>query len=168
MHIILGGTGRVGSAVARTLLQRGEPVTVVGRDPAKASAWEAQGARFAAVDLTDATALRTVLRTGTTAYLLNPPAEPTTDTDAVESASAAAIVAALDGSGLTRVVGHSSAGARPGEALGDSSVLWDFEQALHAQPIPAAILRAAYYYTNLDAQLPAVRQETFTRPSPPT
>lgn len=166
MHIILGGTGHVGSAVARALLARGEPVTIVGHDPGKAAGWEAAGARFAAVDATHPDALRAVLRTGTTAYLLNPPADPKTDTDAAERASAAAIVAALDGSGLARVVGHSTYGAQPGEALGDLSVLHDFEQALHAQPIPAAIVRAAYYFTNWDAQLPAARDGTIVTPFP--
>lgn len=34
MHIVLGGTGRVGSATARALLKRGEPVTIVTRDAA--------------------------------------------------------------------------------------------------------------------------------------
>jgi hypothetical protein len=31
MHIILGGNGHVGSAVAKTLLLQGEPVTIVSR-----------------------------------------------------------------------------------------------------------------------------------------
>lgn len=170
MHIILGGTGHVGGATARALLAMGEPVTVVGRDPARAPAWEREGARFVAVDVTDSAALNRVLRGGETAFLLNPPGDRAGDADAAERASAAAIVAALEGSGegsgLRRVVAQSTYGAQPGEAIGDLSVLYDFEQALHAQPIPAAILRAAYYFTNWDAQLDAARAGRIVSPFP--
>ncbi|MFS2017377.1 NAD-dependent epimerase/dehydratase family protein [Massilia sp. CT11-108] len=37
MHIIIGGTGHVGSATARALLRRGEPVTVVTRNAGHAA-----------------------------------------------------------------------------------------------------------------------------------
>ncbi|TIT60658.1 MAG: NAD-dependent epimerase/dehydratase family protein, partial [Mesorhizobium sp.] len=53
MNIILGGTGRVGSATAATLLRLGEPVTVVTRDEAKAAALAAQGAEVAVADVLD-------------------------------------------------------------------------------------------------------------------
>ena len=39
MHIILGGTGHMGSATARALLDKGEPVTIVTRDPSKGAGW---------------------------------------------------------------------------------------------------------------------------------
>lgn len=157
MHIILGGTGRVGSATARALLQRGEAVTIVTRDAAHAEELKQAGARVAAVDIRDVHALRDVFREGRRAFLLNPPADPSTDTDAEERANIAAIVAALDGSGLEKVVAASTYGARPGERCGDLTVLYEFEQALRAQPIPAAINRAAYYMSNWAGMLDAVR-----------
>jgi uncharacterized protein YbjT (DUF2867 family) len=43
MYVIMGGTGHVGSAVAKTLLGRGEPVTIVTRDADRASVWRANG-----------------------------------------------------------------------------------------------------------------------------
>lgn len=53
-------------------------------------------------------------------------------------------------------------GAAAGEALkprtGDSSILYEFEQGLLAQPIPAAINRGAYYLSNFDPQLDQIRQ----------
>lgn len=39
------------------------------------------------------------------------------------------------------------------ESCGDLNVLYELEQALAAQPIPAAVQRAAYYFSNWDAQL---------------
>jgi uncharacterized protein YbjT (DUF2867 family) len=163
MHIILGGTGRVGSAAAKALLEQGEAVTVVGRDQAKGDEWRARGARFVVADMRDAEALRAVLRTGRRAFLLNPPADVAGDTDRDERATAMAIVAALDGSGLEKVVAASTYGAQPGERIGDLSVLYEFERRLAAQPIPAAINRGAYYFSNWDMALQSARDEGVVR-----
>jgi uncharacterized protein YbjT (DUF2867 family) len=158
MHIILGGTGHVGSAVAEALLAKGEPVTVVAHDPARAGAWEAKGAKFAAIDVHDVKALHALLRTGRRAFLLNPPAAVTTDTDAEERRTIAAIVAAVEGSGLEKLVGESTYGAQPGERCGDLNTLWELEQGLAAQPIPHAINRGAYYFSNWAMNLQEVRE----------
>jgi uncharacterized protein YbjT (DUF2867 family) len=81
MHIILGGTGSVGSATARALLKRGEPVTVVTRNADHASDLEKSGARIVVADIRDVAKLRTVLRGGPRAFLLFTPAPTSTDTD---------------------------------------------------------------------------------------
>lgn len=157
MHIILGGTGRVGSAAARALLERGEPVTIVTRDAARGADLQAAGAAVAVVDIRDVGALRDVFRSGKRAFLLNPPAPPSSDTDVEERANVAAIVEALDGSGLEKVVAASTYGARPGERCGDLTVLYEFEQKLAAQSIPAAVNRGAYYMSNWGELLDSVR-----------
>ena len=75
-----------GPAVARSLLDRGEPVTVVTRSPEKARTWESDGATAAVVDVHDTEALRAVLPEGGRLFALNPPADPTGgDTDAEEN-----------------------------------------------------------------------------------
>jgi uncharacterized protein YbjT (DUF2867 family) len=162
MFIILGASGHVGSAAVRALLEAGQPVTAVLHDPAKAADWEARGARTAVVDVHDSDALRAVFKTGQRAFLLNPPADIATDTEVEEHATLNGIVAALEGSGLEKVVLESTLGAQPGERIGDLNVLYDFEQALAAQPIPAAIQRAGYYFSNFDLQLEEARGGTLT------
>ncbi|MBE7184078.1 MAG: NmrA family NAD(P)-binding protein [Methylobacterium mesophilicum] len=159
MHVVLGATGHVGAAVADALLERGEAVTVVTRDKEKGESWRARGAAVAVLDLHDTDALRAAFRRARRAFLLNPPAPPSSDTDTEEHRSAEAIVAALYGSGLESVVAQSTYGAREGERIGDLSVLYDFETALGSQPIPARILRAAYYMSNWDMLLPQARDE---------
>ncbi|MBP0495765.1 NmrA family NAD(P)-binding protein [Pararoseomonas indoligenes] len=160
MIIVLGATGHVGSTVARTLIEAGESVMVVTRSEDKAASWRQQGAEAAPIDVGDADRLRDVLRRGRRAFLLNPPAAPSTDTDREERRTAASIVAALDGSGLEGVVAASTYCARPGEEVGDLGVLFEFEQALAAQTIPAVIQRGAYYMSNWDALLDAARGGT--------
>ncbi|MBW6390715.1 NmrA family NAD(P)-binding protein [Billgrantia antri] len=158
MHIVLGGTGRVGSATARALLKRGEPVTAITRDAAHGADLKEAGARIAVVDIRDVTGLRDVFRTGTHAFLLNPSAAPSGDTDTEERANVAAIVEALNGSGLQKVVAASTYGARSGERCGDLTVLHEFEEKLRSQPVPAAINRGAYYMSNWLGMLDSVRE----------
>lgn len=158
MHVILGATGRVGSATADTLLRAGEPVTVVTRDEARGAPWRRRGAAVAVADIHDVDALRAAFRLGRRAFLLNPPADPSGDADAVERETARCILAALDGSGLEGVVAQSTYGAQPGERIGDLGTLFALEEGLRAQAIPAAILRAAYHMSNWDALLDGARE----------
>lgn len=157
MYVIMGGTGHVGSATAKALLDRGEAVTIVTRDAGRAGEWRARGAEIAEADLEDVHSLREAFRRGRRAFLLNPPADPATDTDAIEKHTAACILAALEDTGLEKVVAASTGGARPGHRLGDLNTLWELEEGLRRQSIPAAVNRAGYYMSNWDGQLESIR-----------
>lgn len=157
MYVILGATGHVGSACVRELRAHDRPVLAVVHDDAGAAAARDQGADAVVADIGNARALGQAFKRGHRAFLLNPPAAPDTDTDAEERRTVRAMLEALDGSGLEKVVAESTMGAQPGERLGDLSVLWDLEAGLRSQSIPAAINRAAYYYANFDPQLDAIR-----------
>ncbi|MBA8881819.1 NmrA family NAD(P)-binding protein [Phyllobacterium myrsinacearum] len=158
MNIILGGTGHIGSAVAGTLLERGKPVTIVARSPAKAEHLRNKGARIAVADVHDVDALRHVFRQGKRLFLLNPPANPSTDTDIEERNTISAILAALDDSGLEKIVAQSAYGVQAGEQIGDLDTLFDLEQGLETKQIPVSIIRAAYYMSNWDASLKTARK----------
>lgn len=158
MFIVMGATGHVGAAVADELLARGEAVTVLTRHPDKAGAWADKGAAIMEADAEDVNSLRRAFRQGDRAFLLNPPADPSGDTDATEQRTIANILAALEGSGLEKVVAASTYGAQRGEAIGDLSTLWNFEEGLRSQSIPAAINRGAYYMTNWLGFANAARQ----------
>jgi uncharacterized protein YbjT (DUF2867 family) len=158
MYIVMGATGHVGSAVAETLLARGEHVAIVTHDPEHADSWKDTQAEIVEADVNDVASLRAAFRRGQRAFLLNPPAETRTDTDLVERRTAANILAALKDSGLEKIVAESTAGAQPGERIGDLNVLWELEEGLRAQAIPAAINRAPYYFSNWDEKLEAVRE----------
>lgn len=159
MHIILGATGHVGSALAQALLERSEPVTVVTRDAHRAEALRTKGAHVAQVDVFDTHALHRVFMGGKRVFVLNPPAPPSSDTVAEEHRSVRAIVSALEGCKLEKIVAESTYGAQPGEGLGDLGVLYDMEQALGAGPVPFSAIRAAYYMSNWDASLETARKE---------
>lgn len=158
MFIIVGGTGRVGSATADALLAQGQRVTIVTRSAARAEFWRARGAEIAIVDVHDVDALREVFRRGRRAFLLNPPADPSSDTDTEERATVRCLLDALKGSGLEKVVAQSTYGVRPGERCGDLTVLHGLEEGLRTQPVPAAIMRAAYMMSNWDGSFDAARE----------
>ena len=158
MMIIMGAFGHVGSEVVKALLREEQDVIVVTHDPGHAWRWEGTGAQVALADVNDPDALRAVFKEGQRAFLLNPPAAVDGDTDKTERRTVARLLEALQGSGLEKVVAESTSGARPGERLGDLNVLWELEERLQHQPIPAAINRAGFYMCNWDAQLDAVRE----------
>lgn len=158
MHIILGGTGNIGAALAENLLGKGEKVTVISHDQKKQQAWESKGAKVAIVDIFEEDKLRAVFNSGERLFLLNPPAAPSTDTVAKEKESLAAIFKALKGSGIKKVVAESTYGAQPGEGKGDLGVLYSMEQSLAEMDIPASIIRGAYYMSNWGLSLASVQE----------
>lgn len=162
MFVVMGASGHIGSVIVEDLLAKKKAVLALIHAPEKAADLESKGAKTVVVDARDPRALREAFKHGRYAFLLNPPAAPSTDTDAEETATVRAILEALDGSGLEKVVAASTMGAVAGPALqprtGDSSVLYEFEQGLTSQPIPAAINRGAYYLSNFEMQIDQVRK----------
>jgi uncharacterized protein YbjT (DUF2867 family) len=159
MYVVLGSTGHVGSALSHALLSSNVNITVVARDPAKARDLEARGARVVIADIRNVDELRRAYGHGERLYMLNPPADPATDTQAEERSTVASMLRALEGSGIKKVVAHSTFGARPGDLLGDLNVLYEMEQGLKRSGVPCSTLRAAYYMSNWDSAIASARDE---------
>lgn len=159
MYVILGATGHIGSVVARKLLQHKESVTVIVRNVEKGQQWRERGAEVAVADVLDTKNLRRAFNKGERLFLLNPPAPPNTDTVKEEKRTVQALLAALDGSGIQKVVVQSTYGAQPGSGIGDLGVLYDLEQGVKKLDIPATIIRAAYYMSNWDMSLQTASHE---------
>jgi uncharacterized protein YbjT (DUF2867 family) len=157
MYFIMGGTGHVGSATAEALLARGEAVTIFTRNAERAAHWRESGANIVEGDVEDVESLHVALRLARRALILNPPADVDTDIDTVERRRVANILVALEDTALEKVVAISTGGAQPGERLGDLNVLWELEEGLRRQDIPAAINRGVYYMSNWDGLLEPVR-----------
>jgi uncharacterized protein YbjT (DUF2867 family) len=162
MFVVMGASGHLGSVIVEGLLVKKKAVLALLHSPEKAAGLESKGAKTFVVDARDPGALRAAFNCGRRAFLLNPPAAPSTDTDAEETYTVRAILQALDGSGLEKVVAASTMGAAAGPALlprtGDSSVLYEFEQGLFSLPIPTAINRGAYYLSNFAMQIGQMRE----------
>jgi uncharacterized protein YbjT (DUF2867 family) len=166
MYIVLAATGHIGSQVVENLKASGQNVLAVTHDADKARSITGGTVKGLAVDLKDSDALTDVFRKGKRAFLLVPQASPTTDTNTEELQTAKSIVDAVDGSGLEKVMVVSTYGAQEGDAIGDLSVLWEFERLIRATGVPMAVNRGAYYFTNIKMLFDAARQTELPTPYP--
>ena len=160
MHIVTGGTGRVGSALAETLLRKGEKVTIISRSSNSAQKWMSKGAQIEVADIYDTDALQEIFKKGKSIFILNPPADPMTNTPLQERKTAASLVEALKNSGAEKVVVESTQGAQPGYSIGDFGVLYELEQSVAKLPYPYSIIRPAYYMSNWAEQLPMIKENS--------
>ncbi|MEP6610838.1 MAG: NmrA family NAD(P)-binding protein [Mucilaginibacter sp.] len=158
MNIISGGTGQIGSALANALLKNGEAVTIISRSSKSAADWQAKGAKFAVADIYDTESLQRIFKTGKNIFVLNPPADPLTDTDMQERKTGASLVAALKGTHPEKIIVASTLGARPGSRIGDLNTLYDLEQGIASLGLPHQIIRSAYYMSNWASSLPGIKE----------
>ncbi|RYF97219.1 MAG: NAD-dependent epimerase/dehydratase family protein [Chitinophagaceae bacterium] len=163
MHIITGATGHIGSAVAQTLLDKGQDVLIITRSHQKGEEWKQKGAEVAIVDVNDCEALHEVFKRGKRLFLLNPPAAPDTDMIEEERKTMQSMLCALRDTNIEKIVAESTYGAHPGEGSGDLNVLYEMEQGLKDLNIPVSIIRGAYYMSNWDVQLELAKKTGMVR-----
>ena len=73
MYAITGITGKVGGALARSLLAEGQPVRAVLRDVAKANEWRDLGCDIALAEMEDAASLTSAFAGAAGVFILPPP-----------------------------------------------------------------------------------------------
>jgi uncharacterized protein YbjT (DUF2867 family) len=148
MYTILGITGNVGGATARSLLAAGKKIRAVVRDRSKAAAWARQGADVVVADMLDATALAHAFAGTQGVFVMIPanfaPAPGFPETRAL----VAALRTALDRSRPPKAVYLSSVGAHRESGLGLISQIHILERELGSLPIPNAFVRAAWFMEN--------------------
>jgi uncharacterized protein YbjT (DUF2867 family) len=147
MFAITGITGKVGAAVARSLLSANQPVRAVVRDRAKGALWAQLGCEIAVADVSDTAALAAAFEGAAGVFALLPPIfDPTPGYpeagSLIESFSAALARAAPD-----KIVALSTIGAdAPQPNL--LNVLGRMETACARLPMPVSFLRAAWFMEN--------------------
>ena len=147
MYAVTGITGKVGGAVARTLLDAGLTVRAVVRDPAKGAAWKQQGCEFALADMNDAAALTVAFTNVDGVFVLIPanfdPLPGFPETTAIITALTTAIEAAKP----PKIVCLSTIGAQATQP-NLLNQLGQLERALGVLPTPVCFLRAAWFMEN--------------------
>ncbi len=159
MYAVMGITGQVGSAVANSLLERGEKVRAIVRNPEKAKAWAARGAELAIADYNDASALETAFRAAKGVFAMIPPNfAPSPDLREV-TPTIEAIATALDRTRPEKVVYLSSIGAQQKSGLGLITSLHLFEEKTSSLSIPSASLRAGWFMENCAWDIAPAREQ---------
>jgi uncharacterized protein YbjT (DUF2867 family) len=139
-HLILGGTGTVGGAVARELLARGESVRILTRTPEKASALP-EGATPVVGDLRDPGCYHRVFSGFDTLFLLNGVSE-------TELQEGLAGVNEARRAGAARIVYLSVHDAEKGPHIPHFASKLAVEEAIRRSGVPYTILRPNNFYQN--------------------
>jgi len=144
LFTVFGGTGKVGSAVARFLLSGGHRVRVLSRR--SEGAIDGAEALRLDIDEADESALKAAFDGADGAFLMLPTGFTDEDPAAAARRRSERFARVIAGSGLSRVVALSSLGAGPSGAVGAIEDTRSLEEALSG--LPVAILRAGYFYEN--------------------
>lgn len=142
---VVGITGQVGSAVARTLLDSGKAVRAVVRNAEKGKEWARQGCEIALADVNDAESLEQAFGGVEGAFVMLPPNFDPTPQFPETRQRIAALRQALDRARPAKAVCLSTIGAqvtRP-NLLTQLHVL---EQELSTLSLPIAFVRAAWFW----------------------
>ena len=142
MFAVTGITGRVGGAVASTLLAKGCGVRAVVRDANKAGSWAKQGCEVAVADMYVAKSLETAFHHAEGVFVMLPAYFDPSPDFRESRAAISAFRSALSEANPPKIVCLSTIGAqstRP-NLLGQLRIL---EQELSTLPIPVTFLRPA-------------------------
>jgi uncharacterized protein YbjT (DUF2867 family) len=147
MYAVTGITGKVGAAVARSLLSADQPVRAVVRDRGKSAAWADLGCDIAVADFLDAGALAKAFEGTEGVFAMLPPVFDPTPGFPEAKGFIASMYTALAAAKPKKVVALSSIGAdAPNPNL--LNVLGLMEDALKILPVPVVFLRAAWFMEN--------------------
>ena len=147
MFAVTGITGKVGAAVARSLLSDDQSVRAVVRDRSKGAAWAQLGCDIAVADMSDTAALTAAFEGTAGVFAMLPPVFDPAPGFPEATPFINSLRAALTDAKPTKVVVLSTVGAEaPQPNL--LNVLGRMEEALGGLPMPVTFLRAAWFMEN--------------------
>ena len=147
MFAITGITGKVGAAVARSLLSDDQSVRAILRDRSKGAAWAQLGCDIAVADISDTAALAAAFEGMAGVFVVLPPVFDPAPGFPEAAGFINSLRAALARAKPTKVVALSTIGAdAPQPNL--LNVLGRMEEALGSLPMPVTFLRAAWFMEN--------------------
>jgi NAD(P)H dehydrogenase (quinone) len=147
MYAITGITGQVGSAVARNLLSKNQPVRAVVRDINKGTAWADRGCTVAVADMDDADALTAAFADAEGVFVMIPSNFAPSPGFWEARAFVAALHTAIAAAQPSKIVCLSTIGAQSNQPT-VLTQLQIMEQELGDLPMPIAFLRAAWFMEN--------------------
>ena len=150
MYVVFGANGHTGSVVADTLIEHGNRVRAVARDPKKLEALRAKGAEVVAADVLDVASVANALRGAVGAYLLIPPDNASTDLVARGRRIIDNYVAGLSQQAIPHAAVLSSVGAQMASGTGPIVITHHAEMTLpKAAGTKFTFVRAAYFMENV-------------------
>jgi uncharacterized protein YbjT (DUF2867 family) len=157
MYAVTGITGKVGAAVARSLLSADQPVRAAVRDRGKGAAWADLGCDVAVADLVDASALAKAFEGTEGVFAMLPPVFDPAPGFLEARKYIASMYTALAEAKPKKVVVLSTIGAdAPQPNL--LNALGLMEDAFKSLPMPVTFLRAAWFMENAALDIASARE----------
>jgi NAD(P)H dehydrogenase (quinone) len=157
MYAVTGITGKVGAAVARSLLSADQPVRAVVRDRGKGAAWANLGCDIAVADSADAGALAKAFEGTEGVFAMLPPIFDPAPGFPEAREFIASMSTALAAAKPKKVVALSTIGA-DADQPNLLNALGLMEDAFKALPMPVAFLRAAWFMENAAWDIASARE----------
>ncbi|MBC7921635.1 MAG: NAD(P)H-binding protein [Ferruginibacter sp.] len=159
MKIVLtGAAGNITRPLAQKLLAQGHGVTVIGRRAENLKSLADQGATPAVGSIEDEAFLTEAFKGADAVYTMVPVPYHAPDWVAYGEAVGNKYARAIKANDVRKVVNLSTYGAHRLEGIGPVNSIGQVEKALNALQNATVIhLRAGYFYTNLVAQIPAIK-----------
>src|SRR6266566_5529195 len=147
MYAITGITGKVGDAVARTLLAGGQSVRAVVRNADKGQVWRKRGCKVALATIEDAASLNAAFQRAEAVFVLVPPNFDPSPGFSEAREIGKALHSALAAARPKRIIYLSTIGAQARETnlLTQHSII---EEAIGDLPTPITFLRPAWFMEN--------------------
>jgi uncharacterized protein YbjT (DUF2867 family) len=147
MYAITAINGKVGGAVARTLLKAKQPVRAMVRDAEQASAWQKLGCDATVADMNDASALTSAFKGASGVFVLLPPNFDPSPNFPETRTIVSALRTALQAAHPDRIVCLSTIGAQAQHTnlLTQLSIL---EESLGTLSLPLTFLRPTWFMEN--------------------
>jgi NAD(P)H dehydrogenase (quinone) len=159
MYAVMGITGKVGGAVARALLAKGEKVRGIVRDPEKAAEWQKQGAELFKADYDDVDALTAAFTGVAGVFVMVPPNFAPAPGFPEVKATLKILHEALSRALPSKAVYLSSIGAEQPSGLGLITGSHLLEEALGDLPFSHAFLRAGWFIENSAGDVTSAQNE---------
>jgi uncharacterized protein YbjT (DUF2867 family) len=172
MIVVTTPTGHVGHRVVELLLDRGEPVRVIARDPSKLAPAAQEGAEVIAGSHADPAVLDAALAGADALFLVVPPNGKSDSVEGHYLAYAREARAAVERAGVGHVVAISTMGGGPGFAgdasrAGQLSAALAMDAELGASGAAYRAVAAPFFMENLLGQADALRGGVLALPSDP-
>ena len=159
MYAVMGITGNVGGAVARTLLAMGGNVRGIVRNPEKAAEWQKQGVELFKAGYDDVDALTAAFTGVAGVFVMVPPNFAPAPGFPEATATLKVLHEALSRAQPSKAVYLSSIGAEQASGLGLITGSHFLEETLGDLPFSHAFLRAGWFFENSAGDVASARNE---------
>lgn len=158
-YLITGSIGNISGIIVEGLVKAGQAVSVITSSSDRVSEIKKAGAEALIGDLNDLAFLKKAFSQADVVYTMIPPIWKTENWRKSQNEIASNYTEALKSSKASHVVNLSSIGAHLKDGVGPVTGLYDFEQMLNTlTQLNIKHLRPSYFYSNLLAQIPMIKQ----------